>query len=219
MTNTIPTSAALCAVRGVNQLPCESLREAFCRVLGRRMGLGDAIAAAWDLESAARDAATHQAVRSNATSSSSQSVLLSDQTEVTCTVTVFRRPRAELSYGSRVTWKLNGRRCSRDSAMHAARLSVEGSYHYEDGRYGWVASGTHPSSAGHRLAAGELTAAGWVNVARCANRRKDCRFGPSAALGLPASSQAWIDEHQTERMAIRQACRVSRIGAGLAPAY
>jgi hypothetical protein len=217
MATTIPTSAAVQAVNAVEQLPCESLREAFCRCLGRRMGLGDAIAAVWELEKAAREHASYASFRSNSTAACTQGLLLSDQTELACSVTVYKRPGRLIS--QRTTWKLNGRRCSRDSAMAAARLSVEGSYHFEDGRYGWAASGTHPASPAYQRAAGQLLAHGWVNIARCANQRKDKRFGPSAVLGLPASSQAWLDEHQTERMAIRQACRVSRIGAGLAPAY
>ena len=202
------------AVELVTQLQeGESLREACCRVLGRRLSsTGEAISALYRLEEIAAGQAYEVFFRSGS-AVCSESLQLTPVTEVT--VTVRRDGR-----GKRVTWAVNGRRASRADAMAAGRMAWEGTYGFEaDSRYGWAASGTHPAAEGYRGLAGAMTAADWVNVARCANRRKDLRFSPSAALGLSAAAEGWQAEHGSERMAIKQATRASRIGAGLMPVY
>jgi hypothetical protein len=49
-----------------------------------------------------------------------------------------------------------------------------------------------------------MTIADWINVAKCANRRKITTEGPWVAFHIPGS-ETWQGDHASERCAIRMA--------------
>ena len=103
-----------------------SLRELCFKQLGRRLSSGgELISFVYRVEDFAREQTAAYAYRSGCAELSFD-VQLTPQTHLLLTCTQSGRFR-----GTRLTWKLNGKRCSREAAYSAIRSSTEGSYSFE----------------------------------------------------------------------------------------